>query len=218
MNPLRILVADDHALVRGGICALLEKLPGVEVVGDVDSGREALAAIESLQPDLLLADVAMPGLSGLDTAARVVREFPGVKVIILSMHSNEEYVLRAISAGAVGYLLKDSATIELDLAIKAVARGETYLSPSISRTVLKSYLAHVSGADAQGPDRLTPRQREILTLVAEGRSTKEIAFVLGLSVKTVEAHRVRLMKRLGIHDVPGLVKYAMRAGLIPSAN
>lgn len=217
MTPLRILLADDHVLVRAGIRSLLEKMPGVEVVGEADNGLEALASIAALQPDLLLADIAMQPLNGLEVAARVATEFRRVKVIILSMHKNEEYVMRAMRAGAAGYLLKDSATVELDLALKAVQRGETYLSPAISRTVIDGYVTRLSGAGQRAPDALTPRQREILVLVAEGRSTKEIAFVLKLSVKTVETHRAQIMERLGIRHLPGLVKYAIRAGLIPPA-
>ena len=215
MNPTRILLADDHTLVRAGIRSLLEKMPGVEVVGEAGDGREALALLEVLRPDILLIDIAMPGLNGLETAARVADGFPQIKIIILSMHANEEYVVEALRAGAAGYLLKDSATIELERAIEAVDRGETYLSPPVSRTVIHGYLGRVTAPDGTEAHALTPRQLQILKLVAEGQSTKEIAFALNLSVKTVETHRARLMERLGIHDVPGLVRYAMRIGLIP---
>lgn len=215
MRPLKILLADDHTLVRAGIRSLLEKMPGVEVVGEACDGREALALLEALQPDILLIDIAMPGLNGLETAAHVADEFPRIKLIILSMHANEEYVVQALRAGALGYLLKDSATIELALAIEAVARGETYLSPPVSHTVIDGYLGRVSAAGGTVAHALTPRQLQILKHLAEGRSAKEIAFELNLSVKTVETHRAQVMERLGIHDVPGLVKYAMRIGLIP---
>jgi DNA-binding NarL/FixJ family response regulator len=211
MKPLRIVLADDHMLVRAGIRALLERIPGVEVAGEAGDGREALALLEALQPDILLIDIAMPGLNGLETAARVTNEFPRIKVIILTMHANEEYVVHALRAGAVGYLLKDSATIELELAIEAVGRGEMYLSPPVSRAVIDGYL---SAAGATKTHSLTPRQREVLKHLAEGQSAKQIAFARNLSVKTVETHRAQLMERLGIHDVPGLVKYAMRVGLI----
>lgn len=214
MKPLRIVLADDHALVRAGIRALLEKMPGVEVVGEAGGGVEALALAGAHQPDVLLLDIAMRGLNGLETAARLAHEHPRTKVIILSMHANEEYVIQALRAGAVGYLLKDSATIELELAIQAVGRGETYLSPAISRTVIDGYLSR-SPADRAGAHPLTPRQLEILEHLVGGHSTKEIAYALNLSVKTVETHRAQLMERLGIRDVPGLVKYAMRIGLIP---
>ncbi len=216
MNTVRILLADDHTLLRAGIRSLLEKMPGVEVVGEAADGREALGLVKSHLPNLVLMDIAMAGLNGLEATARMAREFPTVRVIILSMHANEEYVLQTLRAGASGYLLKDAATAELELAIQAVARGDTYLSPAISKRVIEDYLGRTSGE--KGPmEQLTPRQREILQLVAEGRSTKEIAFVLNVSVKTVETHRTQLMDRLDIHDVPGLVRYAMRVGLVPPA-
>lgn len=215
MIPLRLVLADDHALVRAGIRLLLEAMPSIEVVGEAGDGHEALVLASTTRPDILLVDIAMRGPNGLETAARVRKELPKVKVIILSMHANEEYVLQALQAGAAGYLLKDSAAAELDLAIQASQRGEVYLSPAISRTVIEGYMARVSGTAPKAPDPLTPRQREILKLVALGQSTKEIAFALSLSVKTVETHRAQLMKRLDIHEVAGLVKYALRLGLIP---
>lgn len=218
MRGLRVLLADDHALVRAGIRALLDGMPGVKVVGEVADGLQALAAIGRLRPDLLLLDITMPGLNGLEVTTRVARDHPGVKVLILSMHSHEEYVKRAMQAGAAGYLLKDAATIELQQAIATVAGGEAYLSPLISRGFLAGHMALVAGVEPPSVQTLTPRQGEILTMVAQGLSTKEIAFALGRSVKTVETHRAQLMERLGIHDVPGLVKYAMRAGFIPPAE
>jgi DNA-binding NarL/FixJ family response regulator len=218
MKPLRVVLADDHTLVRAGIRSLLERIPGIEVVGEADTGLEALALIGAHQPDVVLVDIAMPGLNGLDVATRVARDWPQVRVIVLSVHANEEYVARALRAGAVGYLLKDSATAELDLALEAVCRGETYLSPAISRAVISGYLARHAGAGRGTESPLTPRQREILTLLAGGKSTKEIAGVLSLSAKTVETHRAQLMERLNIHDVPGLVKYALHLGLIPPVD
>lgn len=215
-TTLRIVLADDHVLVRAGIRALLEKIPDVEVVGEAADGIEALALLATHSPDVLLTDIAMPRLNGIRLTERATAEFPAVKVVILSMHANEEYVVQALRAGAAGYLLKDSAAHELTLALSAVRRGETYLSPPISRAVIDGYLARLSGSEEKSPDPLTPRQRQILKLVAEGNSTKDIALALTLSVKTVETHRAQLMQRLGIHDVPGLVKYAMRSGLIPS--
>jgi len=214
MNAVRILLADDHTLLRAGIRSLLEKMAGVIVVGEAADGRQALELIKSQQPSLVLMDIAMAGLNGLDATARIVRDFPGVKVLILSMHANEEYVLQTLRAGASGYLLKDAATAELDLAIQSVSRGDTYLSPAISRRVIEDYLGRISGARHPG-EQLTPRQREILQLIAEGRTMKEIAFLLKLSVKTVETHRAQLTERLGVHDVPGLVRHAMRLGLVP---
>lgn len=219
MTPLRVILADDHALVRAGIRSLLERLPGVEIVAEADNGEAALAAVAQHHPDVLFTDIAMPGLSGLDAAARVAAEHPGVKVIILSMYANEEYVLRALRAGAAGYVLKDAPTAQLELALSAVRRGEIYLCPPISRTVIEGYLSRVSTGGAQVPtDPLTARQQQVLKLIAEGRSTKEIAFELEISVKTVETHRAQIMKRLGIQDVAGLVRRAMRLGLIPPAD
>ncbi|EEF57190.1 response regulator [Pedosphaera parvula] len=217
MSTIRILLADDHTLLRAGIRSLLEKMPGVEVVGEAADGREALSLVKALQPGVVLMDIAMSGLNGLEATARIVKEFPSSRVIILSMHANEEYVLQTLRAGAAGYLLKDAATAELELAIQAVSRGDTYLSPAISKRVIEDYLGRINGQKSP-MEQLTPRQREILQLIAEGKSTKEMAFLLNLSVKTVETHRTQLMDRLGIHDVPGLVRYAMRMGLISSAT
>jgi DNA-binding NarL/FixJ family response regulator len=213
MSTLRVVLVDDHALVRAGIRALLERLPGVEVVGEADNGREALSLIKTSAPNVILLDISMTELGGLEVLPRIVKDFPGVKVIILSGHANEEFVLRALREGAVGYMLKDAAAEELALALKAVVHDQTYLSASVSRTVIDSYLSRAAGAE--GPvETLTPRQREILQLIAEGRNTKEIAGMLGISIKTAEAHRSQLMDRLGIHDVAGLVRYAVRTGMI----
>ncbi len=214
MNMIKIILADDHTLLRAGIRSLLEKMPGTEVVGEAADGREALNLVKALQPNVVLMDIAMSGLNGLEATERMAREFPQVRVIILSMHANEEYVLQTLRAGAAGYLLKDAATAELELAIQAVTRGDTYLSPAISRRVIEEYLGRTNGQKNQF-EQLTPRQREILQLIAEGRTTKEMAFTLNLSVKTIETHRAQLMGRLGIHDVPGLVRHAMRMGLVP---
>ena len=213
MEPISILLADDHTLVRAGIRALIEQLPTVKVVGEAMDGREALRMVKERKPDLILMDVAMPGLNGLEATARLSKEFPDVKVIILSMYANEEYVREAINSGAAGYLVKRSATTELERAITAVARGEKYFSPLVSAHVNRDRDGNVS-ADRASIDRLTPRQREILQLVAERHSTKDIAGILDISVKTVETHRAQLMERLDIHDVPGLVRFAIRAGLV----
>ena len=213
MNVTRLLLADDHALVRAGIRALIEKIPNVEVVGEASTGRAALELVKSKLPNLVLMDIAMAELGGLEALPRIMKDFPGVKVIILSAHANEEYVIRALRAGAAGYMLKDAATAELELAVNSVTQDKTYLSPSISRTVINSYLERVGG-ELSPLEQLTPRQREILQLIAEGRNTKEIAAELEVSVKTVESHRLQLMERLNIHDVPGLVRYAIRSGLV----
>jgi DNA-binding NarL/FixJ family response regulator len=213
MNATRVLLVDDHVLVRAGIRALLEKIPNVDVVGEAGTGREAVELIKSESPSLVLMDIAMRELGGLEALPRITKDFPSVKVIILSAHANEEYVIRALRSGAAGYMLKDAATVELDLAIRSVIEDKTYLSPSISRTVIDSYLERVGG-QASPLEQLTPRQREILQSIAEGRNTKEIASDLEISVKTVESHRLQLMERLNIHDVPGLVRYAIRRGLV----
>jgi DNA-binding NarL/FixJ family response regulator len=215
MNATRVLLADDHALVRAGIRSLLEKIAGIEVVGEASTGREALGMVKAKLPNLVLMDIAMRELGGLEALPRITKDFPGVKVIMLSAHANEEYVIRALRSGAAGYMLKDAATAELELAIRSVTENKTYLSPSISRTVIDSYLERVGGKSSP-LEQLTPRQREILQLVAEGKNTKEIAYLLEISVKTVEAHRLQLMARLDIHDVPGLVRYAIRSGLVSS--
>lgn len=214
MSAIRILLADDHTLVRAGIRSLLERMCGVEVVAEAADGREVLALIASSQPNLILMDIGMPVMNGLEATTRVLQEAPNLRVIILSMHTNEEYVLQAMRAGASGYLLKKAATAELESAIRAVSRGETYLSPSISKRVVE--LLQEKGFDQRLPlEYLTPRQREILQLIAEGKNTKEIASLTHLSAKTVEFHRAQLMDRLNIHDVPGLVRYAIRAGILP---
>jgi RNA polymerase sigma factor (sigma-70 family) len=221
MTLIQVLIADDHNLVRAGLRLLLENLAGVQVVAEAADGRETLQKIKAHQPDVVLMDIAMPGLNGLEVTARVSKEFPMVRVIILSMHANEEYVLRALRAGAAGYLLKDAAPAELEIAIKSAARGEIYLTPAISKPVIEGYVQRTSaqveagGEEVLFPfDRLTPRQREVLQLVAEGHSTKEIAQLLNVSVKTVETHRTQIMERLNIHDVAGLVRYAIRTGLV----
>jgi DNA-binding NarL/FixJ family response regulator len=213
MNLTRVLLADDHGLVRAGIRALLEKIPSVEVVGEAGTGREALELVRSKLPNIVLMDIAMTELGGLEALPRITKDFPSVKVIILSAHASEEYVIRALRSGAAGYMLKDAATAELELAIDSAAQNKTYLSPSISRTVIDSYLERVGGQSSP-LEQLTPRQREILQLITEGKNTKEMASDLDISVKTVESHRLQLMERLNIHDIAGLVRYAIRSGLV----
>jgi DNA-binding NarL/FixJ family response regulator len=210
---IRVLLVDDHALVRAGIRSLLGSMADVEVVGEAASGEDALALTESAGPHVVLMDIAMKGLSGLEAAARIRDRHPAVRVVILSMHSGEEYVMQALRAGAAGFLLKDAATGELELALRSVIRGESWFSPAVSRQVVEGYVQRVGGEPVN--DVLTARQREVLRLVAAGKSTKEIAFVLKLSVKTVETHRAQIMERLGIRDVAGLVRYALRTGLVP---
>ncbi len=209
---IRVLLADDHVLVRAGIRSLLDAMAQVEVVDEAGSGEEALALAAQLRPDVVVMDIAMKGMNGLEATARLREQLPEVRVIVLSMYSSEEYVLQALRAGAAGYLVKDAATAELELALRGVMRGETWLSPSISRQAVDGY-ARRMGAGAE-QEALTPRQREVLKLIARGRSTKEIAYDLNLSVKTVETHRAQIMERLGIRDVAGLVRYAIRVGLV----
>jgi len=210
---VRVLLADDHTLVRKGIRAVLASQPGIEIVAETGDGREALALIEQHRPDLAVLDITMPGLNGLEVAFRVSQVSARTKVLILSMHAGEAYVAQALRAGVAGYLLKDAADDELPMAIKAVARNEVYLSPRISKQLVDRFVQ--SGATEPDPlAGLTSRQREILQLVAEGKSSKEIASMLELSIKTVESHRGQIMERLGVHDVTGLVRFAIRVGLV----
>ena len=210
---LRVLLADDHTLVRAGLRKLLESIPDLDVVGEASDGLALLDLAAELRPNLVLMDISMPGLNGLEATARLRKQWPETKVIILSMHQNEEYVRKALRQGASGYLLKDCAPLELDMAIKTVCDGETFLSPAVKKNVLNDYVKRLRD-EAQPGDQLTPRQLEVLQLVAEGLSTKEIARRLDLSVKTVDTHRSTLMRLLDIHEVTGLVLYALRAGLI----
>jgi DNA-binding NarL/FixJ family response regulator len=220
MKPIKVILVDDHSLVRAGIRSLIQNISGVEVIAEANNGRDAIRLIDDLIPDLVLLDIAMPELNGLEVISRISKDNTDTKVIILSMHTNEEYVVQALKAGAAGYLLKDSAPNELEIAVNAVMKGETYLSPAISKHVVDNYLRRISDVSTEkekGPDifrQLTSRQREILQLIAEGNSTKEIANKLNVSIKTVETHRMQLMERIGIHDVAGLVRYAIRMGII----
>jgi len=217
-KPLRVILADDHTLVRAGVRALLEKLPDVKVLAEADDGREVLNLVKLHQPDVVLMDISMPGLNGLEAADRMVRDFPDVRVIILSMHHNEEYVRRALKAGATGYLLKKAATAELATALQRVALGEIYLSQEIATRLPKNF-ALDGIADRKSPlEQLTGRQREILQLISEGQNTKQIAELLKVSPKTVEYHRMKLMNCLNVHDVPGLVRFALRVGMIPQES
>jgi DNA-binding NarL/FixJ family response regulator len=210
--PIRVLIADDHSLLRAGLRALLEASALFQVVAEAANGREAIAAVEAHRPQIVLTDIAMPVMNGLELAARVSQEFPDIKVVVLSMHADEDYVGPALQAGAVGYLMKDSATAELHLAIEAAARGESYLSPAVSRRVIADYV-RLAGSEPRTAEILTARQSEILRLIALGRTTKAIARTLGISVKTVESHRAQVMQRLAIFDLAGLVRHAIRTGL-----
>ncbi len=207
--PLRILLADDHVIVRQGFKLLLEQA-GFQVVGEAADGREAVRLAADSRPDVALIDLAMPMLNGLDTCREISKVSPATRTILLTMYSEEQYILEALRAGVTGYLLKAKASTDLEQAIREVSRGAVYLSPAISRNVVQAYLH--SGEPLTDP--LSPREREVLQLVAEGKTTKEIASVLGISVKTVESHRTRIMAKLNIHETAGLVRYAIRQGLI----
>lgn len=211
MSAIRVLLADDHGLVRRGLKELLHQR-GIEVVGEATNGYEAVDLAAKLAPHVVLMDIAMSGMNGLEAARRIAAASPAVRVLMLSMHADDAYVRQAIAAGASGYLLKDADVTELERAVRAVAEGKGYLSPAVSGPLLSDL---ASGREPPGREveRLSPRQREVLQLVAEGLSSKEIAAKLHLSVKTVETHRGELMKRLDIHDVAGLVRYAIRHGL-----
>jgi DNA-binding NarL/FixJ family response regulator len=213
-KPIRVMVVDNHPIVRRGICAELGQIPDVEVVGEANDGREALELLAARQPDLVFLDISMPGLNGLQTTARITRDFPTVRVIILSKHEEEPYFWDALRKGACGYLLKRSALTELRAAVHRVAGGEIFLSQEVASRMAKR-LPVQTVADQRSPlDRLTERQREILQLIAEGQTTKGIALTLKLSPKTVEYHRMQLMQSLKIFDVPGLVRFALRERLI----
>lgn len=210
---IRVLLADDHQLFRAGIRALLQTLDDVEVVAEAADGHDALRLATEHRPDVVLMDIMMPSLNGFDAAARITRACPRVRVIILSMNADEDSVLKTLRAGAVGYLVKTADPAELGLAIRAAARGERFLSSAVSQHVVAACLGRID-KEATSLERLTPRQREVLQLVAEGHTTKEIARKLDISVKTAEAYRGELMKVLDIHDVASLTRYAIRTGLV----
>ncbi len=213
LKKLRIIIADDHPLVRAGFRLLLQAMANVEVVGEAGTGKEALQVIAKTFPDIVLMDVAMPEMNGFEATETLARNAPGIKVIIVSMHRSHDFVMQALRSGADGYVLKEAGASELEAAINAVSRGESYLSTGVSRTVIASSLEHAN--PSKGSVELTARQRQVLRLLVEGHPMKGIAGTLGVSIKTVEAHRAQIMERLNIHDVPGLVRYAMRIGLTP---
>lgn len=215
MQPFRLVLADDHTLFRAGIRALLDDFDWVEVVAEAGNGVEALELIAKHQPDIAVIDITMSGMSGLELTNRLAQEYAQVRVVILSMHANKEYVLQALRSGAVAYVLKDADTVELGLALRAVMRGDTYLSPAISTQVVAGFVNQHSG---NSMEHLSQRQQDTLRLIAEGYTTQEIARQMGISTKTVEKHRAQLMERLDIHDVAGLVRYAIREGIITPDN
>jgi DNA-binding NarL/FixJ family response regulator len=215
MKTLRVVIADDQLLVRAGICELLKVVPDLTVIGQASDGSEALRLIETHRPDLVLMDLAMPGMNGLEATVLAKKQFPHIKVIVLSDHSSEEFVFRALRSGADGFVLKDDPVDELYTAIESVAKGGEHLSPQVTKKVILGYLqAQMGGKDML--KSLTPRQREVLQLVAEGKSTKDIARLLRVSVNTAKTHRQKLMEKLGVHEITGVVRYAVKSGLIES--
>lgn len=215
MSRLRVVVADDHALVRAGFCLLVERFSDFEVVGEAERGRAALALVHERDPDVALVKVTIPELDGIEVTARAKAQRARTRVVLYSLETcSEEPVRRALLAGAAGYLVKSSDVAELELALRAAARGEVWLGPDVSKCLVEEMSQAAVGSEAKALDVLTRRQREILQLVAEGRSTKEIAVTLGLRPKTVESHRAQLMQRLGVRGVPALVRAAIRFGII----
>lgn len=210
MKRIRILLADDHAVVRQGFKMILSAQPDMEIVGEAGNGREAVELAETLKPDIVVMDVAMPELNGIEATRRLTASSPHTRVVALSMHKDNVYVREILRAGARGYLLKDSVAADVVAAIRAVARGESYLSPAVSNAVLDDYRKHVTNPI----DLLSSREREVLQMLAEGKTNKEIAVVLNLSVYTVDAHRGRIMEKLNVHSINELVRFAVRNGLI----
>jgi DNA-binding NarL/FixJ family response regulator len=214
-RKIRVLLADDHVLIRAGLRMVVDAQPDLAVVGEAGDGREAVAMAESLKPDVVVMDIGMPTLNGIEAARQVREKLPDVRIVMLSMHADEGYVLRALKAGAKAYLLKDSAEPDLARAIRAAADGKSFFSPAVGRVLLEDYvrkLQRTGGEDSY--DLLSPREREILQLVAEGKSSKEIANLLNLSVYTVETHRARVMQKLNLRGIPELILYAVRKGII----
>jgi DNA-binding NarL/FixJ family response regulator len=211
----RVLLADDHVLIRAGLRMVVDAQPDLTVVGEAGDGREAVAMAENLKPDVVVMDIGMPTLNGIEAASQVREKLPDAQIVMLSMHSDEGYVLRALKAGAKAYLLKDSAETDLARAIRAAAEGKSFFSPAVGRVLLEDYvrkLQRTGGEDSY--DLLSPREREVLQLVAEGKSSKEIANLLNLSVYTVETHRARVMQKLNLRGIPELILYAVRKGII----
>jgi len=218
MDKTRVLLAEDHTIVRKGLRSLLDKETGIKVVEEAEDGREAILKTEELHPDVVVMDIAMPGLNGLEATRQIKKRFPDIKIIILTMHANEEYILQSLKAGASGYLVKKAAPVELISAINAVHKGNSFLSPSISRMVIDEYIRRSKeiSEGEEGFEQLTVREREVLQLIAEGRKTREIAELLYISIKTVETHRAHIMNKLDIHSTAELTRYAIRKGIISS--
>ncbi len=214
MEKIRLLLVDDHTILREGIRTLLESQPDFEVVGEAENGRAALALTRQLAPDIVLMDLAMPLLNGLEATEQIRRAYRCVRVLILTMHENEEYIRRALAAGASGYLLKDTSSTELFSAIRAVHQGESILSPAVTRLVIEDYLRWGDIRPEESSNGLTQREREVLQLIAEGYTNKEIAEILCIALKTVQAHRANLMSKLDLHDKAELIKYAIQKKII----
>jgi len=213
--PIRILLADDHTVMRGGLRLVLEQQAGLRVVGEAGDGREAVFLAEKLKPNVLVMDIGMPNLNGIEACRQVNTRFPEIAIVILSMHSDEGYILRALRAGARAYLLKDSAEADLVRAVQAVVAGKSYFSPAVSKVLLADYMRKLQRTGAEDSfELLSPREREILQLVAEGKSNKEIADLLHISIYTVETHRAAVMKKLNLRGIPELILYAVRKGII----
>lgn len=210
---VKIILADDHRIMREGLRALLEREAGIEVIAEADNGRTTVELSRELNPDVVVIDIGMPDLNGIDATRQIVSESPAVKVIALSMHSDRKFVREMLSAGASGYLLKDSAFEELGTALTTVLNNQTYLSPKIADTVVKDYLGKVEPKESKVSPALTKREREVLQLIAEGKTTKDIASQLYVSIKTIETHRKQIMDKVGLNSVAELTKYAIREGL-----
>ena len=215
MKKIRILIADDHGIVRKGLRLQLEQNKAFEVVGEATEGREAVRMAEELAPDVVIMDIAMPNLNGIQATTQVVKKNPHIAVIILSMYSDETYLMRTLAAGAKGYLLKDSADVDLHRAVEVVAEGKPFFSPAIADTLLEDYMRQLQQRGLQDSyDLLTEREKEILQLLAEGKSNKDVASILNLSTNTVETHRTRIMQKLDLHSTAEIVLYAVRKGII----
>jgi two-component system response regulator NreC len=210
----KVLLADDHSILREGLRMVLDAQPQIKVVGEANDGREAVDLAEKLHPDVVVMDIAMPNMNGLEATRQIKRRWPEIRVVILTMHENQQYLTQIVKAGASGAVLKRSAGTELLTAIKAAATGQSYFSPSIASMMLEDYRVLLSGEGVDDPQVLTEREREVLQLVAEGKTNQEIASALFLSIKTVQTHRAHIMDKLGVHDRTDLVKYAIRTGMV----
>ena len=216
MKNIKVILAEDHTIVRKGLRSLLDIEEGIKVVGEAENGKQVIKKVAQLKPDVVVMDIAMPLLNGLEATRRIKKDFPRVRVLVLSVHEDEEYIFQNVMAGASGYLLKNAAPTDLVSAIKAAYRNEAFLSPSISKKVVKEYIRQAAGTSREenSYEKLTNREREVLQLLAEGRTVKEIAHLLYLSTKTVQAHRAHLREKLNINSNAELIKYAIRKGLI----